>query len=177
MSFLELARKRYSVRRYKSIPVEEEKLMEILEAGRIAPSAANFQPWKFVVIKNEEKKRAIASTYHDDWILQAPIILVICGDHSKAWRRERFDGKDHCDIDIAIAVDHMTLAAADLGLGTCWICHFDAKKCKELLKLPKELEAIVLLPLGYPADMRDMNRHDAKRKTIEEIVCWDGYHA
>ncbi|MDK2820730.1 MAG: hypothetical protein PWP31_695 [Clostridia bacterium] len=173
MSFLDLAKKRYSVRSYQDKPVEKEKLLQVLEAARIAPSAVNFQPWQFVVVQDEELKNKITTTYAKDWIKQAPVIIVVCGDHKKSWRRA--DGKDHCDIDIAIAIDHMTLAAADLGLGTCWVCMFNAMECSKILRLPSNIEPIALLPIGYPADQVDINRHDTKRKKLEEIVHWDGF--
>ena len=173
MSFLALAKKRYSVRNFQNKPVEDEKLSEVLEAGRIAPSAVNFQPLYFIVVRDESMRKKIASTYHKEWILQAPVIIVICGDHSKAWRRP--DGKDHCDIDAAIAIDHMALAAADQGLGTCWVCMFNAMQCHKILNLPASMETIALLPLGYPAVEADINRHTEKRKKLEEMVHWDGF--
>ncbi|MFC1584664.1 nitroreductase family protein [Fibrobacterota bacterium] len=175
MNFLELAKTRCSIRKYKDQPVEEEKLKAVLEAGRIAPSAVNYQPWYFIVVREQELRKKVAATYGREWINQAPVILVICGDHSKSWRRG--DGKDHCDIDVAIAIDHMTLAAAELGLGSCWVCKFNAMQCSELLKLPVHLETIALLPIGYPAgerDDKDIERH-LKRKTLEEVAHWDGF--
>lgn len=105
--------------------------------------------------------------------MQAPVIIVICGDHSRSWRRP--DGKDHLDIDAGIAVDHMTLSAAELGLGTCWVCNFDSMLCHTILGLPSNIETIALLPLGYPADEVDVNRHDTKRKSIDEMVLWNGF--
>lgn len=174
MTFLELAKKRYSSRSYKSVPVEDDKLKLVLEAGRVAPSAVNFQPLHFIVFRDEEAKKKVAETYDRDWINEAPIIIAICGDHSKAWRRP--DGKGHCDIDAAIAADHMTLAAAELGLGTCWICNFNSRQLHKFLKLPPQIEVIVLLPLGYPADEGDPERHSTKRKTMEEIVHWDTFN-
>ncbi len=174
MSFLELAKKRYSVRKYKKKPVDIKKLEKILEAGRVAPSAANFQPLYFIVIRDVVLRRDIATTYHKPWILEAPVIIVICGDHNKSWRRP--DGKDHLDIDAAIAVDHMTLAAADLGLGSCWVCMFDSMLCHKILNLPSFIETIVLLPLGYPADEVDIDRHKKGRKSFEEIVRLDGFN-
>jgi nitroreductase len=169
MSFIELAKKRYSCRNYASIPVEENKLNLVLEAGRIAPSAVNFQPWHFIVIRKKENLAKIHSVYHREWFKTAGCVIVICGDHEQSWKRKQ-DGKDHCDIDVAIAVDHMTLQAVDLGLATCWICNFDAKKATEILDLPGHLEPLVLLPLGYPLDNADPGRHDEKRKSITEIV-------
>lgn len=174
MSFLELAKRRYSVRKYKNEMVEEEKIKQVLEAGRVAPSAVNFQPVQFIVLQEEEIRQKVASTYGKQWIQEAPVLIVVCGDHQVSWRRR--DGKDHCDIDAAIAIDHMTLAAADLGLETCWVCAFNAWECSKILGLPSNLEPIALLPLGYPADEVDINRHDTKRKKLEEIVHWNGYN-
>ena len=170
-SFLELAKKRYSVRNYLDKPVEEEKLNYILECGRIAPSAANYQPWKIFVIRKPEMRKEIATTYGRDWLIQAPVILVFCGDHSQGWKRS--DGKDHTDIDVSIIVDHITLAAADQDLDTCWICNFDAKRCSEILHLPEHLEPIAYLSLGYRGkDPVDPTRH-LTRKPLQDIVIFD----
>jgi len=173
VSFLELAKKRYSVRSYKNLPVEKKKILKVLEAGRISPSACNFQPRYFIVIEDNQLKEKIAQCYPRQWFKQAPVIIAVCGDHSESWKRG--DGKDHCDIDVAIAIDHMTLAAADLGLGTCWICAFDAKLCHEILDLPEHMEVIALLPLGYPEKDADAERHSKARKPLDEIVGWNGY--
>jgi nitroreductase len=173
MSFLEIAKKRYSVRSYQLTPVEPEKLRQVLEAGRIAPSAVNFQPLYFVVAQTKEARKKITAAYPREWLTLAPVIIVVCGDHSRAWKRR--DGKDHCDIDAAIAIDHMTLAAADLGLGTCWVCAFDAALCHQALGLPDHLEAIALLPLGYPADSPDPERYETKRKKLDEMVHWESF--
>lgn len=167
MSFLELTKQRHSVRNYKDKPVEREKLLQVLEAARNAPSACNFQPWHFIVLTEEKIKNKVAETYPRDWFKQAPVVIVACGDHSVSWKRA--DGKDHCDVDLGIAIEHMTLAAAELGLGTCWVCAFDAKRCHEILELPDHLEVIALLPLGYPAEETIPEK---KRKTLEEIVTW-----
>ncbi len=171
MEFIELAKSRYSSRKYQDKEIEEEKLLQVLEAGRIAPSAANKQPWEFIVIREKENLEKICGTYQRDWIRAAPAVIAICGDHKQAWHGS--DEKDHTDIDIAIAVDHMTLAASDLGLGTCWVCAFDKELCAEILGLPEHIEPIVLLPLGYPADQGDPNRHNSQRKPLEEIVKWE----
>jgi len=170
-SFIELAKKRFSSRKYSTRLIEEEKLMQVLEAGRIAPSAANFQPWIFVVVKGEDAKREFESIYNKEWFKEAPVFIIICGDHDVSWKR--YDGKDHCDIDVAIAVDHMTLAAADIGLATCWICNFDITKCSELLNLPSNIEPIAILPLAYPEDEVVVDRHNKQRKPLSEIVRYD----
>ena len=169
MKFLDLAKIRYSSRSYKNKAVEKEKLNKILEAARIAPSAANRQPWHFIVIEDKNSLKELCTTYQKDWLHSAPIIIVCCGDHDNVWIRSR-DNKNHLDVDLSIAIDHMTLQAAELDLATCWICMFDVEKTKQIFKLPDNIEPIALLPVGYPADIVDTNRHDAKRKTIEEIT-------
>ncbi len=166
--FLELARKRYSCRKYDTRPVEGEKLELILEAGRIAPSAVNFQPWHFYLFTAKDALDRLYGTYHREWFRTAPSVIVICGDHKESWKRR--DGKDHCDIDVGITADHMTLQATALGLATCWICNFDPDKTRELLNLPEHLEPVVMLPVGYPLDEVDPDRHDSKRKPLTEIV-------
>lgn len=165
MDFLSLAQSRFSLRNYKSTPIEEEKLHKILEAGRTAPSAVNFQPWHFIVINDTEKLEQIYTSYKREWIKQAPVIIVACVDHSQSWKRKS-DGKDSADIDIAIAVDHMTLMANELELGSCWVCSFDVDKCSQILELPDFVEPVVILPLGYP----DIEAPSKKRKPLSEIV-------
>ncbi len=167
MSFLELTKKRYAVRKYKEQPVEREKLLQVLEAARNAPSACNIQPWHFIVVTDEKIKAEVAATYPRDWFRKAPVIIVACGDHAASWKRA--DGKDHCDVDLGIAIEHLALAAADLGLGTCWVCAFDAKRCHQILELPDNLEVIALLPLGYP---EEETIPEKKRKNLAEIVTW-----
>ncbi len=171
MQFEELARQRFSSRHYLPKPVEKEKLLKVLEAARIAPSAANRQPWKFYVFDGHESVQRIAEAYHRDWLKDAPVVIVACADHDKSWKRGS-DGKDHADIDIAIAVDHMTLQATDLGLATCWICNFDPVKCREILNLPENLEPVVILPLVYPSDQADLNRHVKQRNDAGDIIVW-----
>ena len=171
MKFLDLAKKRYSVRKYQQKEVEEEKLMRILEAGRIAPSACNYQPWKFVVVREKENLSRMHAVYPRDWFSKAPVIIIICGDHNHSWVRG--DGKDHCDIDVAIAVDHMTLAAAEEGLGTCWICAFDSEICNRLLNLEKGMEPVAIISLGYPDEQGDPKRHASQRKQLDDIVQWE----
>ena len=173
MDFLELAKLRYSSRKYQVREVETEKLNYVLEAGRIAPSANNMQPWVFIVVKGKNKE-ALRNCYHREWFNTAPVYIVICGNHRQAWKRSS-DGKDHTDIDVAIATDHITLAATQQGLATCWVCNFDKAKTSKLLKLPDYLEPIAILPLGYPADAVDINRHDYKRKRINEVVYYEEF--
>ncbi len=168
MTFFDIARNRYSCRKYKPDPVEDEKLNYILECGRVAPSACNYQPWKIFVVREKSKLEAIHQVYRRDWFWRAPVVIIICGDHQQSWKRA--DGKDHCDVDIAIIADHMTLAATEQNLATCWICNFDRGKCTEVLHLPDHLEPIVILSLGYPADKADPERHSRLRKDPGEII-------
>jgi nitroreductase len=173
MTFVELAKKRYSCRLYKNEKVSDDKLLDLLEAARIAPSAVNYQPWHFIVITEKHLLEKIYEAYNRDWFKTAPVVIVICGDKAKAWKRK--DGKNHCDIDIAIATDHITLKATEMGLATCWVCNFDTQKVSELLALPPQIEPIVLLPLGYPNDKVDENRHSQQRKELSKIVHWNKF--
>lgn len=168
--FLDLAKKRYSCRKYDPRPVEEDKLERVLEAGRVAPSAVNFQPWHFYVIRGEALKK-FQTAYHREWFQSAPCVIVICADHSQTWKRKS-DGKDSGDVDAAICTDHMTLQATELGLATCWVCNFDPGVTRELLELPPEMEPVVILPLGYPLDKTDPERHAEKRKALSEIATY-----
>jgi len=167
-SFLDLAAARYSVRNYSQQPVEKEKILRVLEAARLAPSAVNYQPWRFFVVTDQDLKEEIWEAYRGEWMRTAPVIIVACGDHGQSWKRR--DGKDHCDVDVAIAVDHLILAAAELELGTCWVCAFDADKVRSALNLPQNLEPVVLIPLGYPGEGPVPVK---KRKNLEEIVTWN----
>lgn len=169
MSFLDLVKTRYSVRSYDSRPIEKEKMDYVMECARMAPSAVNFQPWKFFVINTPEMLTAIKAAYPREWIQSAPCIIVACADHSESWHR-RADNKDHADIDIAIAVEHICLAAAEQGLGTCWVCNFDPAVCRDVLSLPQNLEPAVLIPIGYPAATAEVA--PKKRKKTDEIISY-----
>ena len=173
MKFLDLAKSRYSCRTFKSDEVEDKKLNLVLEAARIAPSAVNFQPWHFIIIKAPENKVKVYESYHRDWLRSAPIIIIVCGDHSVSWKRN--DGKDHLDLDISIAIDHLMLQAVELGLGTCWICNFNAKLLTNNFNLPGNIEPVAIIPICYPNDSCDPNRHDFKRKSLTEIVHTENY--
>ncbi len=171
MDFIQLARQRYSSRLYKKQEVEKEKLFAILEAARIAPSATNKQPWLLYVLRKEDDLQKIKACYTREWFKEVPLVIVACADHSMSWKRA--DGKDHADVDVTIAVDHMTLAATSLGLATCWVCNFDKQKTIDTLNLPSHIEPIVMLPIGYPDDQCNPNRHTASRKMLTEIVRWE----
>jgi nitroreductase len=171
MDFKELAQRRYSVRSYQSTPVEKDKLIAIIEAALMAPSAVNFQPWKFVVVTDPALLNQLHGCYHRDWFRSAPACIVAIGDHDKGWRRPT-DDKDYTDIDVAIAVDHLMLAAAEAGLGTCWICHFNTEKCAEIFNLTSNLEVMAMIPVGYPIAKVIPEK---KRKPMDELVSWNSF--
>lgn len=164
-TFLDLVKARYSVRSYTNQAIEKEKLDYIMECVRLAPSAVNFQPWKFYIVESDEAKNKLCQCYTREWFATAPIYIMACADHTQSWKR-RHEGKDHADVDISIAVEHLCLAATEQGLGTCWVCAFDAALCKSLFNLPEHIEPIALIPLGYPAD----EAKEKSRKAMEEIV-------
>ena len=168
MQFLELVEKRYSVRAYKPDPVEDGKLQQVLEAARLAPTAANQQPFQLIVIHTAERKAELGRIYGRDWFVQAPLIICACGIPAQGWVRWD-DEKSYCDVDVAIAMDHLFLAAADLGLGTCWIAAFDPVAAREVLGLPDDVEPIAFTPLGYPADQPGPK----KRKALTELVRYE----
>lgn len=170
MDFIDLVKKRFSVRDYLEKPVDDALLDKVLEAGRLAPSACNNQPVIFIVIKEKDLREKFERIYKREWFLRAPVIIAVCCDRSESWKRA--DGKDYGDVDAAIALDHMTLAAAEAGLGTCWIANFNAAEARKALMLPADIEPVALTPLGYPGP-------DAKpgkpRKKMEEIVFREHY--
>lgn len=173
MPVIDLMRSRYSVRAYEDRPVDRDTLLCVLEAARVAPSACNNQPWHFLVVQDPAARAVLAACYPRDWFRTAPAVIVCCAEPAKAWCRR--DGKNHADIDLAIAVDHLTLAAAEAGLGTCWICAFDAAKARELLRLPAGIDPVALIPIGHPAKDATPAALHSQRKPMEEIVHWERF--
>ena len=167
--FLTLAKKRFSARGYLEKPVENEKLNLVLEAARIAPTAANKQPVKIFVFTKGEKRYQINAVYDRSWMHSAPVLFVVCADHAQAWKHPKLD-YDAGIIDVSIMVDHMTLAATDVGLATCWICNFDVQKCSEILNLDKNIEPVALLSMGYSEKTGNEKRHQSDRKSMNDIV-------
>jgi nitroreductase len=167
--FTELVKKRYSVRSYENKPVDEGVLLKILETGSLAPSACNNQPWVFIVIRKDETKKKLAPAYERAWFVTAPIILALCCDLSQSWRRA--DGKNYGYVDVAIAMDHITLAATEAGLGTCWIANFNLEAARHALGMPENMEPVVFTPLGYPSSAPSRK----KRKTLDQIVHWERF--
>lgn len=162
-NFLELVRNRYSCRAYKPLDVEKEKQDYIMECVRLAPSAVNYQPWKFHIIRSDEDKTKIRECYDREWFKTAPMYVIASIRHDEEWVRA--DGKRHGNIDIAIAVEHLCLAATEQGLASCWVCNFDAERCKALFRMPDNEEPAVFIPLGYAAD----EPREKRRKEIDTI--------
>lgn len=167
MAFSELIRARYSVRAYKPEPVEEDKLQQVLEAARLAPTAANRQPFQFVVIGTAGREAELLRIYGRDWFVQAPLVVCACAIPAQGW--VRMDGKPYTDVDVTIAMDHLILAATELGLGTCWIAAFDPVAAREVLGLPDGVEPIAFTPLGYAADQP----RPKKRKPLSDLVRYE----
>ncbi|HEX2925991.1 MAG TPA: nitroreductase family protein [Ruminiclostridium sp.] len=170
MSFIENAKKRYSVRNFQSVKVEEEKLIRILEAARIAPTGANTQAFKLIVACREEGLEKVKKAAN---IYGAPLAIVVCGDHEKTWKRP-FDGKNLVDIDTSIVTDHMMLQATELGLGSVWICYFKPNVIKAEFNLPDNLEPVSILAVGYAnGEPASPDRHDKARRPLDELVCYE----
>ena len=172
MNFIDLAKKRYSVRSYTEQKVEKEKLDLILEAARVAPTGANKQPYRLIVIQQEEGLKKLSkavNTFH------APCVIIVCGNRSEAWIRP-LDGKNIIDIDASIVTDHMMHEATDLGLGTCWICYFKTEILREEFKIPEQLEPINILAIGYTdKDWKSPDRHEEVRKPLTETVFYESF--
>jgi len=132
----------------------------------MAPSAVNKQPWRFRIISSQQQRQKLCQCYSREWFATAPVVIIASVLHDEEWVRA--DGKHHGNIDMAIAVEHLCLAATEQGLATCWVCNFDAELCKTLFSLDNNEEAAVLIPLGYPADTVS----EKKRKPMADIARW-----
>ena len=167
-AFLDLAEKRRSVRAYKPDEVPEELLQTVLEAGRLAPSACNKQPWRFIVVRSETGRRALGAAYAREWFWKAPLVVAVCILPKEAWTRSH-DGKNYAMADGALAMDHLQLAAAELGLGTCWIAAFDPAAAREILGLPDGVDIVGMTPLGFP-DVEANPRVRSRRPLGETVM-------
>lgn len=171
-NFLDLVTERYSCRDYDSAPLSNEIILQVLETARLAPSACNKQPWKFLIVTQKEQQDKIIECYSRDWVKTAPAFIVCLGNNPNAWHRAN-DNKDHTDVDISIATEHICLAATSLGLGTCWICNFDVDLFCKLFSIPAEWTPIAIIPIGYPSSN---NKIPSKiRKSLDEIVAWEKF--
>jgi nitroreductase len=149
VDFHQLIQTRGSVRAYRPDPVADSVLEAVLQAARLAPTADNRQPFRLVVLPTEGQRPQLQRIYPRAWFVEAPLVIGIVGVPSEAWVRR--DGQNYCWVDATIAFDHLILAAAEHGLGTCWVANFDSQAAREVLGLPSEVEPICFTPLGYPA--------------------------
>ena len=170
MKFLELIQKRYSVRAYKADPVEDDKLGQVLAAARLAPTAANRQPFRLIVIHTAARQAEVRRIYDRDWFVQAPLVICACALPNQAWVRGQ-DGKNYSDVDVAIVVDHLTRAAAELDLGTCGVASFNVEAANQVLGLPDEVEPVIFTPLGSPADQPSPK----ERQALSELVRYESW--
>jgi nitroreductase len=157
--------KRRSIRSYENIPVEKNNLHRILEAGRLAPSAANRQPWRFIVVTDKKVKEKMRAAYDEDWFVSAPVIIIGCAVPEEGWIR--MDGQEYWMVDVAIAMQNMILTATELGLGSCWVADFDEKAVRKVLKLPSNIRVVAMTPLGHPIYEK---RTEKSRKPLTEII-------
>ena len=167
MDFQDLIRKRYSVRAYSSDAVEDEKLARVLEAARLAPTAANRQPFRLIVVHTDGREDELLQIYDKDWFVQAPLVICACGVPEERWVGE--DGMDYLGVDVAIVMDHLILAATDEGLGTCWIGAFNKDVARDVLHIPEDIQPIVFTPLGYPAETAGPK----ERRPQEDLILYE----
>jgi nitroreductase len=168
MNVLDAIKTRKSVRAYQDRSVEEEKLNQILDAARLAPSASNRQEWRFVIVREEETKKKLAFIAGDQqFIAEAGVVIVACAETDEHMMN---CGQLCYPIDVSIALDHITLVAVELGLGTCWIGNFDERKVKALLGIPEKIRVVELMPLGYPVDP---SRVEKRRLPLSSFVKFD----
>lgn len=178
MEFIDVIKSRTSVRDYMNKPVEQEKISYILECARFAPSAANKQCWRFIVIQDKETIEQVAkTTIINRWLRTAPVVIIACADPTESTINNDFE---YYPVDVAIAFEHLILAATDLGLGTCWLAEFHEEKLKKLLEIPKRIRIIAFTPVGYATEKKGIREQltktivkAKKRKTLDEIVHYD----
>lgn len=164
MNVMQAIERRYSCRAYKPDPVEEEKLDQILEAARLAPSARNFQDWRFVVVTDPDKRvRLKTAARNQAFVAQAPVVIAACSVNHHIMRC----GQQVAPIDVSIALEHIALAATSLGLATCWVGSFVPHQVRQILQIPSEVNIVELMALGYPADAAK----NPDRLPIGKIVC------
>lgn len=168
MDFNALAQSRRSIRNYKHKDVSQEHIIELMKAAQAAPSGGNSQPWHFYIIRdNSIKSRIVTESSHQDWMLTAPVFIVVCADIKRSESRYAERGRDLYSIqDTAAAIQNILLCAKSLGLGTCWCGAFDEAKLSEILNLPEDMRPVAIIPVGYPAN----EPAATERRPLEEIV-------
>lgn len=177
---MDIIKKRRSVRAYLDKPVEDEKIREIIEAARLAPSTHNSQCWRFVVTKGDVKeqiaKKALGGIIiPNKWAKSAPVIIVACAEMSFITHKigAGIKGIEYHLLDIGIAVEHLVLRATELGLGTCWIGWFNEKAVRNILNIPRNIKIVALITLGYPKE--ELEKQEKKRLEMKEILFWNEY--
>jgi len=169
MPVLEVIEKRYSVRAYEDRPVEEDKLERVLEAARLAPSAGNRQEWRFVVVRDPERRQALMRAANNQaFVGQAPVVIAACAVDTE---RIMSCGQPSYVVDVAIALEHIALQATAEGLGTCWVGAFNEEEAKKVINAPADVRVVQLMPLGYPADQP----RPKTRKPLDEIVMYEAW--
>lgn len=168
MEVISVIQRRRSIRKYSDKPVEEEKLLKVLEAARLSPSAKNRQEWRFIVVKDSETRRRLTEAIGQPFVGEAPIILVCCGTEVESVMR---GGQPRYTVDLSIATAYMILEAYEQGLGTCWLGSYDENMVKDVLGIPEEVRVVAITPLGYP----DESPAPRPRKELGEIISYDKY--
>ncbi len=169
MELKEAVKKRQAIRDYEDKPVPEEKLLKVLEAARLAPSASNRQPWKFIVVRDDKRRQELAwAAGGQTHVAKAPVVIAAVATMPEYVMRS---GVPAYAVDLAIAVDHMTLAAVDEGLGTCWIGAFSQEEARDILNVPENYRIVALLPIGFPKRAG----RPKMRKSLDKIMCYETY--
>lgn len=173
MDIFQVFRDRRSIRKYKDTPVEQEKIEQVLDAARLAPSWKNMQCWRFLVLTDPVKREALLSVFADDnpgkkAFTQAPVAIVVCGNPEES---DLSHGIDYFVADVAIAFEHLCLAAHAVGLGTCWMGLFDETELKVKLNIPENMRVVGITPLGYP----DQEPKPRPRKELSEIAFFNNW--
>ena len=172
MDFITLAQERYSVRKFSEKAVEKEKLDLVLKAGQLAPTAANFQPQRILVLNGEDELKKLREC--TQYYFNAPLALLVCYDKTVSWQRKN-DSKNSGDIDASIVTTHMMMEAADIGLGSTWVMYFDPQKMKEIYEIPDNFEPVVLLVMGYPAEDAAPSRTRGQREEMNHTVFYNDF--
>lgn len=168
MKVIDAIKARKSVRQYLDKPIENEKLTAVVEAGRLAPSASNRQEWRFLIVRDlATRKKLVDATNRQRFVGEAPAVIVACAETDGHVMR---CGLPCFPIDVAIALDHITLAAVEMVLGTCWIGAFDEREVKDILGIPKEIRVVALMPIGYPSDPSIVEK---RRLPFKEIIRYE----
>lgn len=164
-SFLDMVRERWSVRQFKEGQISDEHMQRILEAGRVAPSACNYQPQRVLVLQSDESIEKMRLLTH--WAFNAPTILLVCADLEESWKN--VDGCDSAEVDAAIALDHMMMEAWECGVGSTWVRGFDERIMRKEFNIPSTWKIVAMMPMGYPSDNAHPSRWHFNRKDADEL--------